>query len=172
MPQHSGQVATLIICEAPADTTAALALHYYATGPWFVRGAKRSIGPHSLRVMASRLACRARRSASSSGVGSTTAIRSGGVWPVNASILSTAIPVPITASRNLALPIVSSMRSAPSSATFASIAAVCSPALEPPPGVLRFPFHPLAFYQKRLQTTRLNIAGNRRTCYASSGYRT
>jgi hypothetical protein len=33
------------------------------------------------------------------------------------------------------------------------------------PPVLRFPFHPRFPYQKRLQTTRLNLAGNRRTCY-------
>jgi hypothetical protein len=41
--------------------------------------------------------------------------------PVNRATLSTETPVAITASRRLALPIVCSMRSAPSSATLASI---------------------------------------------------
>jgi hypothetical protein len=79
LPQHSDQVATLIICEASADMTTALALHYDAIGPWSVRSAKWSIGSHSLRVMTSSFVCRARRSASSSGVSSVTAICSGGV---------------------------------------------------------------------------------------------
>ena len=44
-----------------------------------------------------------------------------GVSPVSASILSKAIPVPIAASRKLALPIFSSMRPAPNSATLLRI---------------------------------------------------
>jgi hypothetical protein len=42
---------------------------------------------------------------------------------IRISILSTATPIPIAASRGPALPIVSTMRSAPSSGTLASIAA-------------------------------------------------
>src|SRR5262245_29589039 len=44
-----------------------------------------------------------------------------GDWPVSAWTLSTATPVPIVASRKLALPIVSSMRAAPNSATLLRI---------------------------------------------------
>jgi len=45
-----------------------------------------------------------------------------GACPVSASILSTAMPVPIAASRRVAEPIVSSMRLAPNSATLPRIA--------------------------------------------------
>jgi hypothetical protein len=113
------------------------------------------------------------------------AICNAGVSPVSASILSTAIPVPIAASRNPALPIV---RENPDDALF-SCAYLRSfvtrlgdcllagfglpPALLGDRAAVRLAgvarvdslFIPRFPYQKRLPATRLDFAGNQRTCY-------